>query len=217
MNKLELVQKVVRYAGIADAGPSTVVGQSGELQKAIDYVDDAHAEVQGMYFDWDFLWDSGSFTTALAVDVYPGPKWLGIWDAERIFIDGCPLRVVEWADYTPEDLGPNKPWMAVIRPDNQLQLVPEPDGEYVVRYDYYRRPAVLAQNSDSPLIPDRFQNVIIGRALMLYGNYDAAPEVKQQGLEMYQTFLGQLEKHQLSRRQQTHGRQESKPITVVVE
>jgi len=52
---------------------------------------------------------------------------------------------------------------------------------------------------------------------MLYGNYENAEDAKVQGQEIYSLYLDRLERHQLPRRQQTHGRQESAPITVEAE
>jgi hypothetical protein len=98
MTFLDIVQKVVRYAGIADSGPSTVSNQAGDYLKAITYVQDAHAEIQNLHFDWDFLWSTGSLTTAPGIDLYPGSANLGVWDAGRICIDGELLPVRAWQD-----------------------------------------------------------------------------------------------------------------------
>ncbi|MFA5632968.1 MAG: hypothetical protein WC997_15790 [Porticoccaceae bacterium] len=217
MTFLEIVQKVVRYSGMADSGPSAVTGQVGDYQKAIGYVQDAHSEIQSLRFDWFFLWRQSALTISPGVPLYPGPARLGIWDAQRIFLDGSPLPVIEWADYKPESVDPARPAMGVIRPDNQLQLVPAPDEGYHLSYEYYRTPLVMVENADTPLIPAQFRDVIVGRALMLYGNYESAADAKIQGAEMYQANMELLERHQLSRRQQTHGRQEAAPIVVVAE
>lgn len=216
MTFLELVQHVVRYAGIADSGPSTVEGQVGDYLKAVTYVQDAHAEIQNRHFDWAFLWDTGSLTTTAGTEAYPGDDGLHLWDEARIHLDGDPLPVIDWYDYEPEDLSDARPHMAVIRPDNQLQLVPAPDKAYTLTYDWFRAPKVLSGNLDTPLIPEAYRMVIVGRALMLYGNYEAAVEAKTQGAELYQSFMDQLEAHQLPRRRQTYGRQESAPFDVEI-
>lgn len=217
MTFLEIVQKVVRYSGLADSGPATVSGQVGDYRKAIAYVQDAHAEIQSLFFDWFFLWSTSSFVTASGIDLYPPPQGLGIWDTQRIYINGAKIPIIDYADYVPEAWDNNKPRAGVIRPDNQLIIIPPPDGPYTISYDYYRSPAVLSDNTDTPLIPAAYRNVIVGRALMLYGNFESAEEVKIQGAEMYQVSLEALMKHQLSRRQQTHGRQEAASIQVTAQ
>jgi len=215
MTFLELVQRVVQKANIADSGPPSVLNQFGDYQKAVIHVQEAHEEIQGLHFDWDFLWRHGSFTTQQGLDVYSPPDDLGVWDAQRVYLDGRELHVIEWSDYVPEVMSPAKPLEAVIRPDNSLQLIPSPDKAYTITFDYFRQPRVLVNNSDVPLIPKQFHLAIVGRALMLHGNYESAMDIKTQGAEMYQQFIQQLENHQLSRRQQRHGRMEGREINVV--
>lgn len=217
MTRLELVQLLVSYTGGANSGPSTTIGQVGDFAKAVEYIDAAHAEIQNLHFDWDFLWATATFNTSADVDLYAGTAGLGIWDIQRIWLDDEKLYMLPWQMYRPELDYTGAEFFGVIRPDNQLQIIPVPDDTYTVTYDYFRRPKVFAANADEPYIPVQFQRVIVGRALMLYGNFEAAEESKVQGQEIYNMFLGQLERHQLTRRQQTHGRQESAPITVVCE
>lgn len=212
-----MARKLARYAGMTGAGPALVTGQTGDYQRAVTFIQDAHAEIQALHFDWDFLWSALELEIIAGQALYPVPEDLGIWDAGRIFLNGKPLPVVEWHDYRPEIRDPAEPEMVVVRPTQQLQLVPTPDVTYTLHADYYRAPFVMVAGTDEPLIPRQFRQAIVGRALMMYGNYEAAPEAKEQGMEMYTIALEQLERHQLSRRQQTHGRQESQPIVVVAE
>jgi hypothetical protein len=217
MTFLELVQEVVRYSNTADSGPSTTVNQSGDFLKAIKYVQTAHAEIQGMFFDWDFLWGQSTITVIKGISSYSGVTGIGIWDVDRVFIDGNKLDFVDYADYSATRRNPARPNEFTITPDNRILLIPEPDDDYSATYDYYRRPKILNGNDDEPLIPAQFRMAIVGRALMQYGNFDSAEDVKVQGSEMYQMFIEQLMRHQLSRRQQTHGRQDSRRIEVITE
>lgn len=218
MNFLALVKELARMAGmVGEDGPPIIGGQTGEYRRAIEYVRIAHEDVNNLYFDWDFLWAHTTLATESGMATYAGPADLGIWDAQRLYLDGQPIEVIEWADHTPDTGSNARPHTAVIRPDNQLQLVPAPDGEYTLSFDYFKASPVLENDADEPLIPARFRRVILGRALMLYGNYEAADDAKTQGAELYQLYLEQLERHQLSRRQQTHGRAKAKPINVVAE
>jgi len=218
MTYLEIVQEVCRLAGITDTGgPTTVVGQTGDFRKAIGYVAISHEEIQSMYFDWDFLWGNSTITTSASVSSYAGESDLGIWDAGRVFYSNADLGVYQWHDYTPETRTNAAPEFAVIRPDNRLLIVPTPDDAYTITYDYYKVPKVLSANADEPYIPARFQRAIVGRAVMLYALHESAQESLALGSEMYGQYMEALQKHQLSRRQQTHGRFESGGITVVAE
>ena len=216
MTHLELVQEVVRLAGISDSGgPTTTVGQTGDYLKAVKYVAAAHEEIQGMFFDWDFLWGATTFDTSASLATYSGASDLGIWDVTRIYYGDKQLRRVIWQDYVPA-VSSGEPSFFTIQPDNKILIGPTPDDVYTITYDYYKAGKVLTADSDTPYIPARFQRIIVGRALMLYGNFESAAEAKVQGQELYAVYLDQLKAHQLARRQQTHGRASSEHLTSVV-
>lgn len=218
MTYLEIVQEVCRLAGITNTGgPTTTVGQTGDYRKAIQYVTMAHEEIQNKYFDWDFLWGHSTFNTSASLANYAGASDLGIWDIQRIFYDGEKLDVLQWQDYVPETLTNSEPDSLVLRPDNNLLVVPTPDDAYTITYDYFKMPKVLSANTDEPYIPARFQMAIVGRALMLHGMFESSQVALEMGADIYNQVMPQLENHQLSRRQQTHGRSESMPITVIAE
>lgn len=218
MTFLQLVQELVIKGGMVGAGgPASIDGQQGEYRRAVTFVRTAYEEIMNLHTDWKFLWRKDEYELDDEYSAYPPPPDLHIWDAARLFLDGEPLPVVEWEDYMPENREPGRPQFAVIQPDNHLLLVPSPVEPHVLTFDYYRAAPPFEGNETEPLIPEPYQRVILGRALMLYGNYENAEDVKVQGSEIYQTYLAKLEQHQLPRRQQTHGRQESMPITVVPE
>lgn len=216
MNHLDIVREVVRLASISNSGgPTTTVGQVGDYLKAVKYVASAYEEIQGMYFDWDFLWGTSSLETTVSVPAYTGVAGLGIWDVTRVFYNEVKLNRVVWQDYVP-DTSTGSPAYFTIQPDNKIRIGPTPDGAYTISYDYYRSGHTLVTDSDTPLIPAQFHRAIVGRALMLHGNFESAAEIKLQGQEIYTTYMDQLRKHQLARRQQTHGRANSEIIEVVV-
>ncbi len=215
MTHLEIVKELVRLASISDSGgPTTVVGQTGDYLKAVKYVASAHEEIQGMFFDWDFLWGSATLETSADLATYTGASDLGIWDVDRIYYGNLKLRRVVWQSYIPEEASGTPAWFT-IRPDNRILIGPTPDAAYTITYDYYKSPKVLVGDGDVPDIPAQFHRVIVGRSLMLYGNFEAAPEAKVQGQELYMAYLEQLKAHQLARRQQTHGRSGSEAIRVI--
>lgn len=217
MTRLELVQELVMLAGFAASGPSTTLSQVGGYGKAVRYIDMAHEEIQSMYSDWDFLWAEDTITTVSGTAAYAGAADLGVWDTRTLYYDNEPLAVIDWKDYVAGSGSTGEPEQCIVRPDNKLLLVPTPDDAYTITYNYYRTPLKLAADDDEPLIPARFQRVIIGRALILFGNFEVAEEAKIQGQEIYQVYMRNLKDHQLSRRRNTAGLYESNEITVVVE
>lgn len=219
MNRLQLAQELCRLAGITDTGgPTTTIGQTGDYRKAVAYIDAAHAEIQLKYFDWNFLWGTSTLSLSADIAAYQGQSDLGIWDERRIYYDGQLLSVVAYQDYLPDpDRETGPPEYVVIRPDNQLLIVPTPDDAYTISYDYFKRGKVLSANTDEPLIPSDYHMAIVGRALMIYGNYESAEEAKIQGQELYEMHMKALDAHEAPRRAQLQGRAENSPIVVIPE
>jgi hypothetical protein len=51
----------------------------------------------------------------------------------------------------------------------------------------------------------------------LYGNFEAAPDAKMQGEEIYGIYMKDLKNNELPRRKQTFARSEAADITVIPE
>jgi len=218
MNKLALVQELARLAGISDSGgPATLVGQTGDNQKAIRYIDAAHEEIQNEYADWNFLWASTSFNTTIDLAEYAGASGLLTWDVDRIYCDGEQVDVIAYQDYTPETLDSAKPMQATILPNGQIKFIPAPDAVYPITYDYFKAPKVLSLNADESLIPSQYHMAIVARALIMYANFESAAEAKVQGEELYTKYMTQLKNNQLPRRKQMFARSESIDFTVIPE
>lgn len=219
MNRLALVQELCRLSGITDTGgPTTTINQTGDYRKAVAYIDIAHREIQLKFFDWNFLWGTSAVATSAGVAVYQGQSDLHIWDEAAFYYDGRELRVCPYQDYVPDTSRENgPPEYVVIRPDNQLLIVPTPDDVYTITYDYFKKPRVLTENTTEPLIPEDYRMAIVGRALMMYGNYETAEEAKVQGQELYDMHMTALVMHEAPRKAQLQGRAENMPIVVVPE
>lgn len=215
---LEGVQDVVRLAGISSSTlPTAVTGQTGRLLKAVKYYQQANEEIENLHFDWNFLWSTNTITTTASTATYAGEADLGLWDVNRVYYSGSALDVIRWQQYTPEDLSNGPPQYAVVQPDNKLLIVPTPDAAYTITYDYFKKPVALVNDADEPLIPEQYRLVIVGRALMLFANYESAEEIKIQGQELYEQYLSRLEAHELPRKAQMQGRHEAIDLTVVTE
>jgi hypothetical protein len=195
MTFLQLVQALKREASVSGVLPSTVIGQSGETERLIQWIQAAHNSVQTERLDWKFLWKtatvaSSSKTPALAADV-------NMLDVNRFLLNGVPIQAIEYIDYeTPLTATTAKPGYVIIMPNNTIMYDNTPDVSYTLTYDYYRTPLVLAADSDTPLIPVQFQMAIIGDALMRYANYESAGEIYAQGSAMFQEHMRKLLNYQ---------------------
>ena len=56
---LELTQDLHRESGAAGSAPSTVVGQTGEAQRLVKWIQRADLQIQKLWHDWEFLWSTG--------------------------------------------------------------------------------------------------------------------------------------------------------------
>lgn len=218
MTFLDLVRRLRQEAGISGTGPTTVVGQTGELKRLVDWVADAWFEIQSMHRTWKFLRASTTFTTVNGQYAYT-PVQAGIaadtfgrWIPEtiRFYKTSVGTNSEQWTSHLDYDdwrdlwlFGANRSLIAVplhsaIAPDDSLVIGPAPLVGYTVVADYYKAPVRLALDADEPDLPFRHDPVIIVyKALISYALYESAGESLQLGREEFARRLHRLETDQL--------------------
>ena len=160
--------------------------------------------VQDLWLNWKFLWDQVELPTVPGVTGVTAPTDLNFWDFKTFKLnDGStedePLAFVEhdMIKWHIRDTQQQRPSRVILMPDNNIELEPVPDAVYTIKADYFEKPRRMENNGDESPIPSTFRDVILGRALILYGNYEQAPEIRAQGQEIYGEFLARLENSQL--------------------
>jgi len=206
---LELVQDLHISVGAAGIEPQAVTNLSGEAERLAAWVKRADNLIQMKWANWKFLRstfsDAGNNATAAGVDNLAQPADLVFWDEQSMMIalpgetDLNPVFISEWDKRKGDVLDTTQGSIdnIIIMPDNSLKFEPVPDGIYTIEADYYVRPTLLAASGDISLIPVRFHQAILGRAMILYANFENAPEIKDQGEEIYVEQLALLENDQL--------------------
>jgi len=210
---LQLVQALHRESGASGTAPTSVVNQTGQNLRLVNWIKDANLDVQNLWLNWKFLYSTDTGRTLTPGDntlAAPDDFGDGMWDVTtfRIVPEGDTqeqhIDVQQFEDVKDEllDESEGTPFRVTVMPDDSLRFEGTPDAEDEFRAVYYRGPDEdeLAVNSDESSIPSRFRRVILGRALQLYANYESAPEVKIQGDEIYDTYLARLENKQLPNR-----------------
>lgn len=212
MTFLELVQELHYESGAAGTAPTSVVSQQGQARRMVNWIKQANLDVQNLWANWKFLrsTDSRALTAAVNTLAVPSDFADGFWDTDtfRIVRAGETteeiILVAQYEDVKEEilDTSSGTPWRVTVMPNSSLRFEGTPDAADTFKGDYYRGPDEdeLAANSDESSIPSRFHRVILGRALILYANYESAPEAKIQGQEIYDDYLARLENHQLPNR-----------------
>lgn len=206
MTFLELVQALHAEVGAAGVAPTAVTGQTGENARLVNWIIRADLRIKNKWINWKFHRKAFQNNTTASVGTLGKPVDLKTWDIDTFQIqypgetEWNPIQVVEYENVKNQVLDTNEgpPSRIVIMPDNTLTLEPVPDGIYAIRSDYYKRPVELAANADVSDIPEEnHESVILGRAMMFYANFENGPEIYQQGKELYEEGLVELENHQL--------------------
>jgi hypothetical protein len=154
-------------------------------------------------FGGDFV---GDFAGSGAVGV--DPALFGKWDIDtfRCFTTAIGFLDEMWLDDIPFDAWRNyymygaqrnvktRPVVIAVGPDQSLNLGPPPNGLYTITGDYFVAPTLMVNDTDIPVgLPARFQMLIVYRAMMKYGAYEAATEVSQRGSEENARVYAQLQ------------------------
>lgn len=204
MTFLELVQTLHRESGSSGPQPTTVVNQTGETGRLVNWIISADHQIQERWIDWRFLWDDDySYTTVAGTATVDKPSHVGDWDRKTFTVDDQPLiaedyRNVRGEVFNTDAVYRNKPCRVIINPDNSLRFDPVPDKAYTIKAHYYRKPVELANDADVSRIPERFHRVIIGQALLFYGAYEDAEYVAAHGRIILDDMMKSLEANERS-------------------
>lgn len=202
MNFLQLVQRLRSECGVSDTGPTTVVGQTGEYERLVNWVNAAWMDIQSAHQDWNWLRTSLTpFATVAGQTTYSptaAPMSLtdfGAWDRDsfRVYETAAGISSETFLTYQPYDLWRNsyligalrsttsRPDIVTVAPDNSLGFGPITAAGYSIVGDYFKLPSEMSADTDIPVLPTQYHMAIVYRAMMSYGAYFAAPEVYQRG------------------------------------
>jgi hypothetical protein len=218
VNFLELVNRTRVECGVSGASTplSAVTNLTGESARIAAWVNNSWVDVQTIKSDWQWMRKPVEFTTTAGKQVYT-PAEAGIGDtfanwkpdsfrcstAGNNYGDEQLLNFMEFTtfrnlyQYGNMRHTQQRPVVVTSTPEKNLALGATPSAQFVIGGEYYAKPSVLTAATDTPSIPDRFHMLIVYRAMMAYGSYEAAPEVLQRGQSEYKTLMNRLEIDQL--------------------
>lgn len=215
MNRLALAQKLVEKCGISGAGPVTTIGQTGELKRAVGWIDEAWSTIQQVRPDWEWMRASASFSTVPAQATYTaaecGVADLGEWIMNRrdctfrCYLASVGVRSEIDLSYMPYDtwrdtyqfgnmrLSQSRPMAITITPDQSIGLGMTPDSaDYTIVGDYFREPSAMAADVDIPAMPARFHMLIVYQAMQYYAQYEGDEYVRQTSEREYTKMMGRM-------------------------
>lgn len=225
MNRLDICRQFAVKVGVPTTSFLTTVSPTAaEQQRVVGWVDEAWNEIQALRADWFWLRTSASFTTVSGTSSYglgTGAGKVGVtvdefgsWCLNAGAFRNYPTATGNTAEVMME-LEPDydtwrnaylfagtrntrtRPMVFNIGPDKSVNLGPVPDAGYTITADYFSAPVAMALDTDSPAIPARFHWLLVYKAMMLYGEYEAAPEVYQGGQTGWGRMYPLLEADQL--------------------
>jgi hypothetical protein len=216
MDRLALAKRVVQETGIAGAGPTTTISQTGILGRVVGWVDQAWQDLQIERPDWLFMNKEFSFNTVASTRDYLAADYsitdLSKWKEQTFLIydstldenDQNVLRYMphqKWyAAYRNQmNVRPtDRPQLFTIMPDNKIRFEPCPDKAYTIQGLYKRTTQIFAANTDVPTnLPEDFHMLIMWNALKYYAFYEDAPDKLDEATIASEALMTRLEIEQL--------------------
>ena len=220
MNYLQLINRLRVECGVSGASTPliTVTGLTGESYRMSSWINSAWVDVQTAKEDWQWMRNSVEFNTVTQQQIYT-PTQAGVgstfgnwkrdsWRASSVGQNYADEQLLNYMDYTTfrnlymygnMRTTYARPVVVTIDPDKSLGFGSIPDQPYVIVGEYYVQPTEFALATDAPptVFPDRFQMMIVYRAMMFYGGYESAPEVYQRGEFEFKRLMNRLDIDQL--------------------
>lgn len=213
MNFLQLCQDLVSELGLAGGtGPTTVVGQTGELRNVVRWIAQATLDIESQWLDWRWLHVEylGVIPVSSRTPTPPNnPPGLQIrkWDRDSFVLNANstaakPLIYEEWATFRKvrrigsAGLSVDEPVIITVKPDGTLECYPTANATYPISGEGWRRPVVMSTDTEVPGIPAEYHRLIVATAGIKYANREDAPEIIMGSEAEYTAALEKLERDQ---------------------
>ena len=198
---------------------TTVTGQTGRLEKIVEWVQSAWLQIQNKRNSWRWMRAEFSgtitlaggtrYTAAASFSLTRWAEWITEIESLTIYknsiglSDEGPITFIDnfttWRKMYERGLQTaNSPTHYAVSPTGELCFGSTPDEDHVVRGDYRKSPQTLVANTDIPEMPVRFHEVIAWYALVLLAEHDEAEFDVGKAFRNYTLMMGQLERDQLA-------------------
>lgn len=206
---LQLCQLTREKCGISGSGPTSVTGQSGEMARIVNWVQEAWIELQNRNRDWDWMRSEFCFATEANRQDY-APSAASLTDFSRWHGDtlrsykgtygiGDQQWMAEWGytsfrdTYMYATQATGRPTVFAVRArDKALLLGSIPNDVYEIRGEYQKAARPFLAGTDIPSIPEEFHMLIVYGAMKKYAFYENAPEVAVFADGAYNSMLNHL-------------------------
>ena len=226
---LQLCQDVARECGVAGGAdtspkPTAVTGQTGELNRIVNWVADAYEEIQGSR-NWRWLRKSFTVDTVDGTDTYAFGVCTDVDDAAlitrfktwrlddprnppKIFLTTTGVGgqvLLTWAPWDNFEYlyktgslqtQTSQPIHITVNPKDEIQLGITPNDIYTLTGDYHKSAQILAADGDTPEMPSAYHKLIMYQAMEYYGLFESAPEIIARAQKGIKRINNQLKRNQ---------------------
>lgn len=176
MNYLQLCNAVLRE--INEVEITNLASTRGIQTSVKDFINKAQRDIINSEVEWPFTVVSQSLSTVAGTAEYSREANAKTVDFDSFTVQKSgeaerKLRYLSFdeyldakneADTNPDTSARAVPAYVYQTPDNKIGLSPVPDDAYTVRYYYYQTSTDMSDATDTPVIPERFHDVIVNRA-----------------------------------------------------
>ena len=203
MTYLELVRRLARGVG-ASGTIQSLQAAEGEAKRLADWVNQAWLEIQLARDTWSWRLNEFEVSVPAGTSVVNTATVTDFYKPLNGFIYGkfsntstwLPLQFVDfqtWQSYVrSRQASHGQPTNYTQRFDRNIELYPIPNQNYAVRGLYVRKPQRLVNDFDEPILPEEYHQLIVYQAMMLYAQYEAAPEIFQAGVQGYNRLYNRM-------------------------
>lgn len=208
---LQLCNSLIRKCGISGGSIGSVSGQTGEMLRVVNWIDEAYRQIQLVQPNWNWMRKQCSFSTVASQGSYTpaqaGASDVSNWktDSFRCYVTSAGVRSEMFLDEVEYDsfrdtyifgnlrLSYSRPTVIAFGPDYSVNLGMAPDSsDYTIVGEYYCTTQYLTLDGDIPLMPAQYHDIIVHRAMVMYGMYESAQEVVAEGTNLYNAMIRRL-------------------------
>ncbi len=205
---LQMCKDFVNEVGILGGSFTSVVDQTGEALNVARWIAEADYYVQGLYFDWPWLWSQASGTLTQNSDALPRASNLNILKKTPMIIGKGTdsFHQVTYMEYVPFfelfETGVkqtnDEPAYFTQTPDYTASLLLSEKIKSTGKtyyYEHWKRPVLMTANADTSAMQpydEETGSIISARAKLWYASREDAPEVEGDAAAEYEDKLARL-------------------------
>ena len=214
MNYLDLINAVLREVNEVEL--TTLASARGIQSSISDFINKSQRDIINSEVEWPFTVTTGSITTTAGTAEYSKPATAKTIDFDSFTVQESAttaekkLKYISFEEYIEKlneaDTDPAGgsqalPQYVYLTPDEKIGLSPVPDlSTYTVRYYYYATHTDMTLATDTPVIPERFHDVIVNRARYYTHMLRSDTQFSQLALKDYTDGLARMRVELINRK-----------------